>query len=378
MSGILSGRRITVEYRLRGTEADTRAVADRLCFDQTIEAPRELLDHCTIPDGLLGTIQEFSRDAEDQATAHISFPVELMGHSFPYLLHTVFGTASLSQNIRVQNLQLTSLPAESWPGPRHGIAGLRTLLEAPHRPLVCAVLKPLGLSPEALATLAHQFALGGVDLIKEDQGLGDHPFCPFTQRIQRCAEAIRSATQSTGRRCLYLPHIMGAPRQIPELVRHAMQAGAGGLLLSPGLIGYTTLHEIASDPAVGLPIVSHPAALGTYAASPDSGLSPRVLYAQFPRLAGADISIFPTYGLNFPLSQEDCHDIGSACVQPWTNIKPIFPTAAGRMGEHRIAEMIDLYGHNVVFILGSQVRLDPAGVIETSRRFMTHIERLAR
>jgi ribulose-bisphosphate carboxylase large chain len=378
MSFFLSGERVTVDYRLRGTETSTRAIADRLCVDQTIEAPRELLEQCDIPQGLIGTVEEFVHHRDGHATTLISFPIELLGHSFPYALHTVFGTASLSRGIRVQELHISNQLPDGWPGPRHGIAGLRKLAGIYHRPLVCAVLKPLGLSPEALAALARHFALGGVDMIKEDQGLGDHRFCPFKQRVPRCVEAIRSAAQSTGRRCLYMPHIMGAPRQIPELVQYAMQAGADGLLLSPGLIGYSTLHEIASDPDVGIPILSHPACLGTYAADPDSGLAPRVLYAQFPRLAGADVSIFPTYGLNFPLTQADCRDIGSACTQPWGGMKPIFPTAAGRMGEHRIAEMLAMAGRDVIFILGSQVRLDPVGVSGASQRFMATLEHLAR
>ena len=35
-----------------------------------------------------------------------------------------------------------------------------------NRPLVCAVLKPLGRSPKELAKLAAQFVRGGADLIR--------------------------------------------------------------------------------------------------------------------------------------------------------------------------------------------------------------------
>ena len=73
-------------------------------------------------------------------------------------------------------------------------------------------------------------------------------------------------------------------------------------------------------------------------------------------VAGADITIYPTYGLNFPISRLDCTQIASACTESWEPLLPIFPTAAGRMGEDRIREMCEVYGRDCVFILGSQIR----------------------
>ncbi|MER3423639.1 MAG: hypothetical protein C4293_10800, partial [Nitrospiraceae bacterium] len=62
----------------------------------------------------------------------------------------------------------------------------------------CGVLKPLGLSIDALAELAYQFARGGLDLVKDDQGLADHSFCPFEERVARCAEAVARRTEKPG------------------------------------------------------------------------------------------------------------------------------------------------------------------------------------
>ena len=59
-----------------------------------------------------------------------------------------------------------------------------------NRPLICGVLKPVGLTPEELAGLAHEFVMGGLDLIKDDQGLVDQAFCRFDERIPRCAAAV--------------------------------------------------------------------------------------------------------------------------------------------------------------------------------------------
>lgn len=77
-----------------------------------------------------------------------------------------------------------------------GIAGIRTNTGTTDRPLVCAVLKPLRISPTTLAELAQSFVLGSVAIIKDDQGLGDHAFCPFKERIRRCITSIRDASRS--------------------------------------------------------------------------------------------------------------------------------------------------------------------------------------
>lgn len=123
--------------------------------------------------------------------------------------------------------------------------------------------------------------------------------------------------------------------------------------------------------------MSHPPFLGTYAVTPTQGLAPSVLYGRLPRLAGADITIYPTYGLKFPISRPDCAQIAFACTESWVPLRPIFPTAAGRMGEDRIREMCGLYGHDCVFILGSQIRESPEGIAVSCERFMQRLAKLS-
>lgn len=378
MNNPCSGDRFCVEYHLHGTAEHAQKTAERLCADQTIEAPRELLHPSQEYAPLLGILEEFRTEDESAHCAVISFPIELFGDSCPQLLHTLFGTASLTAGIQVTGLRLPKTLPGGWPGPRYGQTGLRVLVDVHHRPLVCAVLKPLGFSPQQLADLAFQFALGGVDLIKDDQGLANHQFCRFEERVRRCVDAVQKASRETQRPCLYFPHITGTVEEIAQRIRCAQAAGADGVLLCPGLIGYSVVHEITRDPGIALPIISHPALLGTYAIDRRSGLAPHVLYGQLPRLIGADITIFPIYGLNFPLSRDECRRIADTCSMEWGSLAPTFPTAAGRMGEDRIAEMHETFGRELVFILGSQIRQDAAGIAEACKRFMTVLEQTAR
>ena len=55
----------------------------------------------------------------------------------------------------------------------------------------------------------------------------------------------------------------------------------------------------------------------------------------------------------------------------------MFPTAASRMGEDRIEEMCELYGHDCVFILGSQIWESTESIAASCERFMQSLSKLS-
>lgn len=130
------------------------------------------------------------------------------------------------------------------------------------------------------------------------------------------------------------------------------QAGAGGVLICPGLVGFETVKIVAEDETLGLPIMTHPTFLGGLYMHPDHRMAPAVVFGQLPRLAGADVSIYPSSDGYYPLSKENCRHIASETGLPWEHVRPIFPTAAGRIGGDRIKEVEELYGKDVVIIVG--------------------------
>ena len=111
----------------------------------------------------------------------------------------VFGNSSIKPGIRVEHLDLPESFLRSFKGPRFGRDGLRRLLKVPKRPLLSTAIKPMGLSCTELADLAYRFALGGMDMIKDDHGLTDQCCSPFEERVERCAEAVNRASRETGR-----------------------------------------------------------------------------------------------------------------------------------------------------------------------------------
>jgi ribulose-bisphosphate carboxylase large chain len=290
-------------------------------------------------------------------------------------LNVVFGTISIKWGIRVERFDLPPVLLRAFRGPRFGREGLRALLGAPQRPLIATALKPLGLSPAELAEQAYRFALGGVDLIKDDHILADHSFCPYRERVERCAEAVHRANRDTGDHSLYAPTVPGPIERMVERAAIAKDAGAGALLVCPGLAGLDMMRCLADDDGIGLPIVSNPACQGTYAMGGEVGLSWRALFGEVTRLAGADASIFGHAGSQFAGAERDCRDAVMGCETPMNHIRPIFPMPAGGITLERMPHLIGFYGCDVMFLVSAGLHRPGPDLAANARAFRQAVER---
>ena len=104
---------------------------------------------------------------------------------------------------------------------------------------------------------------------------------------------------------------------------------ATNLVVCPGLVGFDAMASLTMTPSLSLPLLSHPDFLGSHYVSPDSGIAPSILFGLLPRLAGADISIYPTFGLTYPISQGDCRQIAASCRRSLGSCPPIFQPRQG-------------------------------------------------
>ncbi len=365
----LSGERFRLIYRLHGHEADARAVAQHICLEQTVEFPVDLVPAGDIRDSIVGQIEDFRRINDDSYAATISFAVETTGFELPQLLNVIFGNISILPGIRVDELELSPALLRAFVGPRFGRAGLRERLGVATRPLLCTALKPMGLSVAQLAEQCYRFALGGIDIIKDDHGLTNQSFAPYHERVQACVAAVARANHETGQRCLYMPNVTAPADLMLERAVFAQQAGAGGLLIAPGLVGLDMLRQVADDDRINLPILSHPAFQGSLVTSPSSGISHYALFGQLARLAGADGSIYPNYGGRFAFSRDDCVSICAATAVPMAHIKPIFPAPGGGMSLARVPEMIELYGRDCILLIGGGLHAHGPDLVQNSRDF---------
>ncbi len=353
----LSGERFTAVYHLSGvaTAIQARQRAQDICLEQTVEFPDELIPHAAIREQIVGQLAALEPLDQDRWEAVIRYPVEVAGRELTQLVNCLFGNSSIQPGIRLVRFDLSERLAQFYRGPRFGQAGLRDRLGVRHRPLLCTAVKPMGLRPRALADLAYRLALGGIDLIKDDHGLADQVFCPFDERVTHCAAAVDRANRETGGHTLYVPNVTAPAPEITRRARFARAAGAGGLLFCPGLAGLDALRALADDDTLDLPILSHPAFQGSFTLDPRSGVAHGCLYGQLNRLAGADATIFPSYGGRFAFSPEDCRAIVDGAVRPMGHFRPIFPVPAGGMRLERVPELVDCYGRDCMLLIGGDL-----------------------
>ena len=350
--GIVNQGRFVVTYRIQGGRDFVRQQAEAICLEQTVELPDQLTPDGFIREEILGRIEAIEEAGPGRFDVRISYADACAAGELTQFLNVVFGNTSLKPGIRVQGIALSPGILGLFPGPRFGIKGVRKRVGQPNKPLLCTALKPMGYSPREIAKLAHGFAMGGVDIIKDDHGLSDQPFCRFEERVRACVAAVAEANARSGHGSLYAPNITAPFPRLLERARFAVEQGAGALLIAPGLTGFDAMRHLAADPSIHLPILAHPALLGSAVTGMGNGFSHGVLFGLLQRLAGADVSIFPNYGGRFGFSRPECAEIAAACTGPLGELAPIFPSPGGGMTLDRVPDMLDLYGEDVLFLIG--------------------------
>ncbi len=367
-SSLFSGDRFFVTYRIFGSEKEARAKAEDICIEQTVEFPADEVPEGIIRDHVFGRIELFEIWDANSFKAVISYAVEIAAGELTQFLNVVFGNSSIKPGIRVEQLSLPESLLRGFKGPRFGRQGLRSLLNVQTRPLLSTAIKPMGLSSRELADLAYQFTLGGMDIIKDDHGLTDQSCSPFEERVKQCAEAVQKANQETGQRSIYVANITAPHREIIKRARIAKEAGAGGLMVAPGLIGFDFMRELADDDSISLPILTHPALQGSFVTG-TGGISHGVIFGQLARLAGADVTIFPNFGGRFSFSREECKEIADATSSPMGHLTSIFPAPGGGMDLSRVPEMIETYGRDLIFLIGGGLFKHGPDLVENCRYF---------
>ena len=374
-SSMFSGERFSVSYRIYGSEQDARAKAENICIEQTIEFPADCVGEGTIREHVFGRIESFERRDAESFRAVISYAVEIAAGELTQLLNVIFGNSSIKPGIRVEQLELPGSLLSKFKGPRFGRQGIRNLLKVPKRPLLSTAVKPMGLSCTELADLAYQFALGGMDMIKDDHGLTDQCCSPFAERVKRCADAVQRASRETGQASIYIANITAPNAEVRKRAKIAKDAGAGGLMVAPGLIGFDLMRELADDDSIGLPILTHPALQGTFVTT-QNGMSHGVIFGQLARLGGADATIFPNFGGRFSFSHEECKEIAAATAAPMGQLRSIFPAPGGGMSLARVPEMIETYGQDLIFLIGGGLFKHGPDLVENCRYFRKMVEKM--
>ena len=343
--------RIRVSYRIscRSGE-DPHDKARDIAFEQTVELPSD----CITPElaqAVVGQVEDVERAVGDVWNAVISYPPGTVSRDVTQLFNLLFGNISLKSGVLLTDVDLPDELLSHLPGPSFGIDGLRRICTVGEsRPLSCTALKPLGMTTEKLAELCYQFALGGIDIIKDDHGLANQDPAPFTERVKRCHDAVQQGNRETGGHSVYFPNLASRRSEFDDDIVLLKSLGIKGVLVSPLLIGLESVTYLAETS--GLAVLTHPALSGAFF-HPDHGITPELLLGKLFRVIGSDGVIYPNVGGRFVLTQATCLAINANLRAPLGEIRPVFPVPAGGLDCEQVPYWIDQYGPDTIFLIGA-------------------------
>lgn len=369
--------RFRVRYRLLADspqDADQRALG--IALEQTVEIPGDIVPEGYISDEIVGQIESVRPLGGNAFEADISYSPDSAGDEVIQLINVIFGNSSIQQNIRVTGFEPGPVIRERFAGPRFGIEGVRARSGRSRGGLISPVIKPQGSSVKQLADIAYRCTLGGADIIKDDHGLANQKMAPFGERVKAVSDAVAEANARAGGSALYFVNVTGHTGSPVDEAFQAKEAGAGGVLLMPGLMGFGVVQALSRDPAFDLPIMTHPSFTGPYVLTPETGVSHAIMYGVFQRLAGSDISVFPNVGGRFGFSVDECLSIADACRAPDGIGRAMMPSPGGGMSVERAGDMVSMYGEDVVFLLGGSLLRAGDAIGDAVRAMRDAVDRL--
>jgi ribulose-bisphosphate carboxylase large chain len=367
--------RIIASYKLSCIPEQAHSLSRFIAFEQTVELPERLI--AAMPqaqillESTVGSVHSLRQIAENAFEATISYRHELASKQLGQLLNLLYGNVSMHEGIRLMDVQLPDEVLGQFAGPRHGIDGLRRLTGVYGRPLLATAVKPRGLQIEELAQLAHDFALGGGDIVKDDQNLVSSSFEEFKLRVDATAKAVARANDRTGQQCLYFPHLAAPSEEIDRYLEFVYRLGLKGVLACPMVLGLDRTRELTARH--GLVLMAHPALTGAFTAGNNHGIEHRVLLGTLFRLAGADISVFPAPGGRFDYSAQQCAELKNALTRPLGQISAALPCPAGGMKFDSIPQLAADYGADSVFLIGGSLLAHSPDLAENTRVFQQKI-----
>ncbi len=342
-----------------------------ICLEQSVELPKEVVPE-NILDKVSGQVSSVEEVAANKFKASIEWPIENVGKDQTQFLNVLYGNISLKRGIKISSVDWEQTEA-LFSGAMFGIDGIRERMGIHDRPMACAVLKPMGLSPHELAALAKEFAMGGMDMIKDDHGLANQSYASFEERVTKVSDALQIAMNVTGILTHYFPNITSSGAQLMERYELAADCGADGVMVIPELCGYEAMHQLAGS-ELDLPIIAHPAFSGTFVTDPEHGFTPAFLYGEIYRAYGADFTVYPNTGGRFSFSSEECHELNTAARNSTSPFKSIFPMPGGGMDWETLPHWRKEYGNDTVFLLGASLLKHPSGVRQAAKEVQLVLE----
>ena len=313
----------------------------------------------------------------------IAYPLELfelgsLPQLFSSVLGNVYGMRAIKR-LKAIDIQFPEKYVKSFPGPNHGLYDVKKILGVEKRPILATVPKPkVGLTTEEYADVAYEIAVGGMDLVKDDENLTSQNFNKFEKRLNAVLKSLEKAEAETGEKKGYLVNVTAPSEEMKRRIKLVADTWNKFIMvdvLCAGPAAVQLARELAGE--YGLAIHAHRAFHGAIDRVPDHGVT-FFLIAKLFRLAGVDhIHIGTNVGkmeadlkmLRYTqrMITEDKFnpDPGDDEYMPqkWYGLKPVMPVASGGLHPGVLPQLLDFMGTDILIQVGGGVTGHPDGVI---------------
>ncbi|MBD3157324.1 MAG: ribulose 1,5-bisphosphate carboxylase [Candidatus Lokiarchaeota archaeon] len=292
----------------------------------------------------------------------VAFPHENFGPQIPMLLSTVIGNISMGGRIKCLDLRFPKSWLKEFSGPKFGMKGLRKLLGVKERPLLNNMIKPcVYTSAEMGAELFYEAAVGGSDIIKDDELLADPHFNTLEERVTLFMEAADRADEEKGEKTLYTANITDRVPKVLENAERAQEYGANALMVNFLAVGYSAFRAVCEDESTKVPVLGHMDIAGALYESPISGIASNLVIGKLPRLCGSDITVFPAPYGKAPILKERFLGMAHEMTMPLQHIEQSAPMPSGGISQGMVEEVMEDLGPDIVIGSGGAIHAHPDG-----------------
>ncbi|MBW2091989.1 MAG: ribulose 1,5-bisphosphate carboxylase [Deltaproteobacteria bacterium] len=295
----------------------------------------------------------------------------------PMVLTATIGNISMAPNLKLIDLRMPKATLQYYQGPQFGIDGWYKALDLePTRPLLNNMIKPCSGYPlEVGLDLFRKAALGGCDVIKDDELIANMKYNDAVKRVHAYMETERQVFEETGEHTLYCVNVTDRLPRMFDLAKRCVDAGANAMMVNYVAVGFEGLRALAEDPAINVPILAHMDVAGAYYMSPNQGISSPLIFGKIARICGADAIVMPFSlgGKGIYMHERFLMSVRNL-TYPFGDLKPTMPMPSGGITPANVADTVSALGIKIQIGSGGGVHAHPQGPVGGARALRQAID----
>jgi len=225
------------------------------------------------------------------------------------------------------------------------------------------MIKPCSGYPlEVGVQLFKEAAMGGCDVIKDDELIANMRYNDAVKRVKAYMKIEKEVFDTTGEHTLYTVNVTDRLPRMFDLAKRCIDAGANAMMVNYLAVGPEAMRALADDPAINVPILAHMDMAGVYYMSPFQGISSPIILGKIARLCGADSIVLPfSQGGKAMYMNERFLETTRNLTYPFGKLKPTMPMPSGGITPANVPDIVNSLGKDIMIGSGGGIHAHPKG-----------------